>query len=108
MSTILVTGACGFIGSHLCARLVSDGHQVHEVSRFHRPESRAGIQWWRADVCEVGTVRSLLRKIHPQIVFHLAMRVTGSRELGKGARLSRRISRARCMFWWAQSLDASA
>lgn len=85
MSTILVTGASGFIGSPLCARLVSDGHQVHGVSRFHRPGKQGGIQWWRADVCGGGTVRSLLRKIHPQIIFYLASRVTGSRELGEVA-----------------------
>ncbi len=25
---ILVTGGCGFIGSHLCDRLINDGHHV--------------------------------------------------------------------------------
>ncbi|WP_299677622.1 NAD-dependent epimerase/dehydratase family protein [uncultured Dokdonia sp.] len=31
---ILVTGAAGFIGSHLCERLVSQGHQVIGVDNF--------------------------------------------------------------------------
>ncbi|MDE3092010.1 MAG: NAD-dependent epimerase/dehydratase family protein, partial [Chloroflexota bacterium] len=33
---ILITGATGFIGSHLCHRLVSEGHQV---TAFHRSTS---------------------------------------------------------------------
>jgi len=28
MSRVLVTGAAGFLGSHLCERLVVEGHQV--------------------------------------------------------------------------------
>jgi UDP-glucose 4-epimerase len=31
---ILVTGGAGFIGSHLCERLVSDGHQVVAIDDF--------------------------------------------------------------------------
>ena len=31
---ILVTGGAGFIGSHLCERLISDGHKVTAVDNF--------------------------------------------------------------------------
>jgi len=31
---ILVTGGCGFLGSHLCRRLVSEGHDVVAVDNF--------------------------------------------------------------------------
>jgi UDP-glucuronate 4-epimerase len=34
MSSILVTGAAGFIGSHLCEALVSAGHEVHGFDNF--------------------------------------------------------------------------
>ena len=33
--TILVTGGAGFLGSHLCDRLISDGHEVLCVDNFH-------------------------------------------------------------------------
>ena len=36
MSRVLVTGATGFIGSHLAAALISDGFTVRA---FHRPDS---------------------------------------------------------------------
>ena len=31
---ILVTGGCGFLGSHLCRRLVNEGHEVVAVDNF--------------------------------------------------------------------------
>lgn len=37
---ILVTGAAGFIGSHLCERLISDGHSVWGVDNFDDYYSR--------------------------------------------------------------------
>lgn len=42
---ILVTGAAGFIGSHLCERLLRDGHDVVGVDNlnpFYDPEIKAG------------------------------------------------------------------
>ena len=34
MSRIVVTGGAGFVGSHLCARLLKDGHQVVALDNF--------------------------------------------------------------------------
>ena len=31
MSKHLVTGVCGFVGSHLARRLLAEGHQVYGV-----------------------------------------------------------------------------
>ena len=31
---ILVTGGAGFIGSHLCERLINDGHKVTAIDNF--------------------------------------------------------------------------
>jgi UDP-glucuronate decarboxylase len=31
---ILVTGGAGFIGSHPCARLLEDGHEVRRVDNY--------------------------------------------------------------------------
>src|SRR5262249_48233315 len=49
--TVLVTGAAGFIGSHLTERLVRDGHEVRVLIRYNGRDDRghldrlpAGIQ----------------------------------------------------------------
>jgi UDP-glucuronate decarboxylase len=35
MSRVLVTGGAGFLGSHLCDRLLADGHDVTALDNFH-------------------------------------------------------------------------
>lgn len=40
---ILVTGAAGFLGYHLCSRLLSEGHNVVGIDNFHSG-SRANVQ----------------------------------------------------------------
>lgn len=35
MKTILVTGGCGFIGSHLCERLLNEGYNVVSIDNFN-------------------------------------------------------------------------
>jgi dTDP-glucose 4,6-dehydratase len=43
---ILITGAAGFLGSHLCDRFLAEGHQVVGVDNFltGRPENLAHLE----------------------------------------------------------------
>jgi nucleoside-diphosphate-sugar epimerase len=74
---VLVTGASGFIGARLCARLVSLGAEVHGVSRVQRTGT---MQWWTADVTDEVAVGAVVRAVQPDVVFHLAGLVSGARE----------------------------
>lgn len=38
-SSVLVTGGAGFVGSHLCARLVAEGHRVFCLDNFYTGKS---------------------------------------------------------------------
>src|SRR5262249_24420859 len=79
---ILVTGATGFIGTHLCRRLGEGGAEVHGVSRVAQPREESGPRWWQGDLAELSTVRDLLTAIRPTVVFHLASHVAGARDAG--------------------------
>jgi UDP-glucose 4-epimerase len=76
---ILVTGASGFIGSHLCRRLLGYGAELHCVSRDDRRRSDAGRRWWCADLADTAAVREIVSAIQPDTVFHLASEVDGAR-----------------------------
>jgi NAD dependent epimerase/dehydratase len=48
--TVLVTGAGGFIGSHLVERLVQDGHRVRAFVRYNGRDDRGHLEALPADV----------------------------------------------------------
>lgn len=77
---IFVTGATGFIGSHLLPRLCESGASVHAISRGEPPETRLPIHWYQGNLADLPTVRTVLRAIEPQMVYHLAGHVAGTRE----------------------------
>ena len=78
---ILVTGAGGFIGGHLCHTLLGCGAEVHGISRRDQVEGRDVACWWRGDLTNTSGIRNILAKVKPDIIFHLASCVTGSRDL---------------------------
>lgn len=77
---VLVTGARGFLASHLCRRLVHEGARVHGVSRAPDP-GHPSIRWRQLDIADPQVVRPLIADVRPDFVFHLAGHVSGSQRL---------------------------
>jgi UDP-glucose 4-epimerase len=74
-------GGRGFIGTALCRRLVREGADVHAVGRS-APSHLAPVANVSArDAANERHLRELLSVIEPEIIFHLASEVPGSREL---------------------------
>jgi UDP-glucose 4-epimerase len=82
---ILVTGAAGFIGSHVTLALLEAGHAVHGVDSFlnsdpgvpARLREAAGahggpLSWDVLDLRDVARLPELLARVRPRAVVHLA------------------------------------
>ncbi len=74
----LVTGATGFIGSHLVRRLVADGVEVHgltsavsSVYGVRLVDLRPHIRLHEANLADRGAMDALVEAVRPTHVFHL-------------------------------------
>lgn len=76
---ILVTGATGFIGSHLCRRLVEQGHRVLGTTRRKDAVLPRGVEPIPVDLVQHADVLRVFETWKPQTVFHLAGHVVGRR-----------------------------
>ncbi len=70
MKTVLVTGGAGFIGSHLCERLVKDGYKVISLDNYFTGKKEnhvAGVEY------REGHTKDIAKLIPetPDIIFHL-------------------------------------
>ena len=71
MTTVLVTGATGFLGEHLCKVLVEQGHTVRGLARSRSGVlSDLGVEHVRGDVLSSDDLDTALAGC--QAVFHLA------------------------------------
>ena len=73
MATYLVTGGCGFIGSHLADALLADGHDVRildDLSSGKRQNQPARASLIEGDVADAATVAAAARGVAG--IFHLA------------------------------------
>lgn len=81
----LVTGARGFIGRHLVERLSECGYEVHATTRrpHAAPPSPSGTaDWHHCDGTDAAATSRLVRRVAPDVIFHLASDVAGSRDPG--------------------------
>ena len=62
----LITGASGFVGSHLCSELISHGY---EVVRCNRRGGDGGIPM---DITNPDTVRDVLETVRPDVLINMA------------------------------------
>lgn len=78
---ILVTGGAGFIGSHLCERLIQEGHHVTvldsistgNISNLKSLESEPRFTFVHGTILDTSTLNPLIDK--SEYVFHLAAAV---------------------------------
>jgi nucleoside-diphosphate-sugar epimerase len=78
---VLITGASGFIGLHLCRALLCSGHEVHALSRSEPKISDSRLHWHKVDLTEPEAARRAFREIGPDLVWHLCSYAQGEREL---------------------------
>lgn len=76
MSTILVTGAQGFVGRWVTAELLDRGHRVVGLGRSPpRTDRRSGVGRYRyvaADLCDPAAARRAVEESRPELAIHLA------------------------------------
>ena len=78
---ILVTGAAGFIGSHLCEKLIAEGHMVTAIDNFStgRPsnldtvKNASGFTLVEGSILDTKVLNPLIK--NADYVFHLAAAV---------------------------------
>jgi len=85
---VLVTGGAGFIGSHVCERLLQSGHAVctvDDLNPFYSPAIKLQnledikalgkpFTFIKADLCDAKMLRDLFQGVHFDLVIHLAAR----------------------------------
>jgi nucleoside-diphosphate-sugar epimerase len=74
---VLITGGCGFIGSHLVKRMLSEGARVFIMKRKNTKAWRIKdelneVEILETDIADTVETGSAIKRIEPEYVFHLA------------------------------------
>lgn len=77
IKSVLVTGATGFIGSHLVFGLIQEGFDVAIIKRENSDTYRiknilSKLHVYNADICDSEKVSDIISSFKPDAIFHLA------------------------------------
>ncbi|KAF6800929.1 sterol-4-alpha-carboxylate 3-dehydrogenase [Colletotrichum sojae] len=81
--TFLVSGGCGFIGSHIVEKLLAKypSCRVAVVSRDPTKNLFPGVDYHKGDVASADDVDRVIREVRPGVVFHCAGLMTFGRRV---------------------------
>ncbi len=71
MATVFITGVAGFVGTHLCDLLLSQGRRVVGID-MHPSWHRENVEYVQTGVNDTHALTELLRAAAPVQVYHLA------------------------------------
>jgi UDP-glucuronate 4-epimerase len=104
MKRVLITGAAGFIGSHLTEALLARGDSVVGLDEFNdyydpaikrrnlaQAQQHPAFSLCEGDICDEALVRSVFERERPEVVVHLAARA-GVRPSLKDPNLYHRVN----------------
>lgn len=71
---ILVTGAAGFIGSHVTDALLEKGHRVTGVDDLStgRLDNLKSAELYEVDIADTSAIAEIMSRVRPEVVVHLA------------------------------------
>ncbi len=92
MRRALVTGASGFIGSHLVERLLREGHEVRGLTRSasRGAPPLPGLEWVEGDICDEVAVKTAAAGV--DTIFHLAAKVHETHEISQDGQAYERVN----------------
>lgn len=73
MAKVLVTGATGFVGSHLVEALLRRGHRVRALARFPAKAEALGftaVEWIQGDLNHQDSLHAAVREV--EVIYHVA------------------------------------
>jgi GDP-4-dehydro-6-deoxy-D-mannose reductase len=76
---VLVTGCWGFVGRHMVAHLVEEGHEVWGVDKKATVETFPGREYLPCDLTDPRSIGRLIEEAQPEGIVHLAAQASAGR-----------------------------